>query len=123
MTTSAENGGRQAVYERAEAMGIELEKTWVATLDSRTRHSHVQLDGQTIPVDKKFSNADGELLFPADPDGSPENVYNCRCTMVTSIKGFKRDMSSRQMGESLGNWSYETWKKNAEEQLERRKKR
>lgn len=122
MTTSAENGGRQAVYEEAEAMGIELEKTWVATLDDRTRDSHVELDGQTIPVDQKFKNADGELMFPADPDGTPENVYNCRCTMITSIKGHKRDLSSRQMGPSLGNWSYETWKKNAMEQIEARKK-
>lgn len=122
MTTSAENGGRQAVYEEAEAMGIELEKTWVATLDDRTRDSHVELDGQTIPVDEKFKNADGELMFPADPDGTPENVYNCRCTMVTSVKGFKRDMSSRQMGPSLGNWSYETWKKDALEHIAERKK-
>lgn len=122
MTTAAENGGRQAVYEEAEEMGIELQKTWVATLDDRTRASHVELDGETVPVDEKFSNSDGELMYPADPDGDPENVYNCRCTLISSVKGYKPDLQSRVMGKSLGNWSYETWKKDAEERTAARKK-
>ena len=80
MTTSAENAGRLDSYRRAKDMGIEVMKTWVATLDSRTRHTHRMIDGETVDVDEPFSNG---LMFPADPDGDPEEVYNCRCTLVT----------------------------------------
>lgn len=122
MTTSAENGGRMAVYEEAEKMGIELQKTWVATLDERTRDSHIELDGVTIPIDQKFENSDGELMYPADPNGDAANVYNCRCTLITTIKNHGRDLTTRQMGERLGNMSYEEWKNEAAARIEARKK-
>lgn len=123
MTTAAENGGRQAVYEDAEAMGIELQKTWVATLDDRTRDAHIELDGVTVPVDEKFTNSIGDIMYPADPSADGENCYNCRCTLISSVKGYKRDTSSRAMSGSLGNWTYETWKKDAMERIEEKKKR
>ena len=44
MMTSAENAGRQNAYNRAQNMGIKLKKTWVATFDGRTRHTHRQMD-------------------------------------------------------------------------------
>ena len=56
MVTSAENKGRQDSYARAEADGIILERAWLATNDSRTRHSHAVLDGETKPIDAPFSN-------------------------------------------------------------------
>lgn len=82
--TSAENGGRQASYNRAKAMGIKVKKEWMATLDSRTRHEHGQADGQQVEVDKPFDVGGEELMFPGDmANGSPWNLYNCRCSMVT----------------------------------------
>jgi len=81
--TSAENGGRQASYNRAKAMGIKVKKQWMATIDGRTRHEHGQADGQEVDVDKPFDVGGEKLMFPGDMSGSPENVYNCRCTMVT----------------------------------------
>lgn len=115
MTTSAECAGRQDRYEEAEEKyGIQMQKTWIATLDDRTRDEHAELDGVTIDVDEKFKNGLGELMYPCDPDGDPENVYNCRCTMVSSIKGYARDMSRRQMGSGISGMSYEKWKEDAE---------
>lgn len=96
MTTSAENGGRMASYHDAEEMGIEMMKTWVATLDDRTRDAHAELDGVTIPVDEPFRNSIGDIMFPADPDADGENVYNCRCTLIASIKNVPRNMAIRQ---------------------------
>ena len=87
MVTGAENKGRQDSYARAEADGIILERTWVATNDSRTRHSHAVLDGETRPIDTPFSNG---LMYPGDPDGEPSEVYNCRCTVAAVVKGFKK---------------------------------
>ena len=41
-------------YVAAEKMGIKLKKSWLATLDNRTRHAHAMLDGQTVDIDKPF---------------------------------------------------------------------
>ena len=87
IVTGAENKGRQDSYARATADGIILERTWVATNDSRTRHSHAVLDGETRQIDTPFSNG---LMYPGDPDGEPSEVYNCRCTLIAKVKGFKK---------------------------------
>ena len=87
IVTGAENKGRQDSYARAEADGIILQKEWVSTNDGRTRHSHAMLDGAIVDQDKKFENG---LMFPGDPSGRPEEVYNCRCTLVAKVNGFKK---------------------------------
>lgn len=83
--TSAENGGRMDTYDAAEAMGIRLQKEWVATHDTRTRESHGRIDGERVNKDAAFSNG---CRFPGDPDGAPEEVYNCRCTMVAFLPDY-----------------------------------
>jgi uncharacterized protein with gpF-like domain len=88
-TTSAQNGGRQDSYERAEAMGIDLEKEWMATLDERTRTEHQELDGQRVATDKPFEVAGYKIKYPGDSSAPACMVYNCRCTMVASLKGFE----------------------------------
>ena len=87
IVTGAENKGRQDSYARAEADGIILQKEWIATNDSRTRHSHAVLDGAIVDQDKKFDNG---LMYPGDPSGRPEEVYNCRCTIAAKVNGFKK---------------------------------
>ena len=87
IVTGAENKGRQDSYARAEADGIILAKEWISTNDSRTRHSHAVLDGAIVDQDKKFDNG---LMYPGDPSGSPEEVWNCRCTVAAVVKGFKK---------------------------------
>ena len=87
IVTGAENKGRQDSYARAEADGIILQKEWVSTNDSRTRHSHAVLDGAIVDQNKKFDNG---LMFPGDPNGRPDEVYNCRCTVAAIVKGFKK---------------------------------
>ena len=90
IVTGAENKGRMDSYKRAEADGIILEKEWIATSDSRTRDWHEELDGVTIPIDEPFENAIGKIMFPGDPSADGANVYNCRCTLVSKVKGFKK---------------------------------
>lgn len=79
MMTGAQNSGRMAAYERADKLGIKIQKEWMATLDHRTRDSHQQMDGERMDWKKPFSN---KLMYPGDPEGEPAEVYNCRCTMV-----------------------------------------
>lgn len=105
-TTAAENKGRVDSYERAKALGIELEKEWMATPDGRTRDSHVDLDGERCPVDGTFSNG---CRYPGDPVGDPAEVYNCRCTLVAAVK--KRDYSNDARFTRLPEgMTYDDWK-------------
>ena len=96
IVTGAENKGRQYSYARAEADGIILAKEWVSTNDSRTRHSHAALDGAIVDQDKKFGNG---LMYPGDPSGRPEEVWNCRCSVAAVVKGFKKAQVQKAMAE------------------------
>lgn len=96
IVTGAENKGRQDSYARAEADGIILQKEWLATNDGRTRHSHAVLDGAIVDQDKKFDNG---LMYPGDPSGRPEEVYNCRCTLVAKVNGFKKAQVQKAIAE------------------------
>ena len=89
MVTSAENKGRQDGFERAAAMGIILEREWIATSDGRTRDWHRELDGVTVRVDEPFENAIGKIMYPGDPSANGANVWNCRCTIAAKVLGFK----------------------------------
>ena len=84
-TAGSVNMGQNATYK---AYGIQ-QKEWLATIDNRTRDSHLWLHETRIPIDDMFEvPADGGLdymLYPADPSGSAENVCNCRCTIAPVI--------------------------------------
>ena len=111
--TSAENAGRMDAYHRAQDEGIELQKTWIATLDDRTRHWHRELDGQTVGIDEPFNNEYGDIMYPGDPDAEDgANIWNCRCAMITQIAGFERDVEDLDLryDANLNGMSYEEWK-------------
>lgn len=63
----------------AKDKGCDVVKQWDATLDDRTRESHVAVDGQIKELDKPFSNG---LDFPGDPSGGAAEVVNCRCAIL-----------------------------------------
>jgi uncharacterized protein with gpF-like domain len=85
--TSAQNAGRQQSYIEAKAKGIECVKQWLATNDDRTRPDHFEADGQIVEIGSTFIVGGEELEYPGDPEGSPEQTYNCRCTMVCIVEG------------------------------------
>ena len=86
MFTSAENHGRLDSYKNLQDQGVVLKKEWIATPDDRTRPSHIDIDGEQVDPDERFSNG---CMFPGDGDGPSEEVWMCRCTMGTEIVGFK----------------------------------
>ncbi len=122
MMTSAQNGGRIDAYHRAEDMGIELLKVWIATPDRRVRDSHALLDGEERSTDEEFSNG---LKYPGDPHGAPEELYGCRCSLGTQVKGTRRvdltDLSQRHS--RLDGQTYEEWKEEHRQRIERRESR
>lgn len=57
----------------------ELDKVWIATIDSRTRPTHFAADGQRAPLAGSFTVGGTHLAYPADPTGPAAEVRNCRC--------------------------------------------
>lgn len=66
--------------QAAQQSGLELEKVYLATEDSKTRPAHAKADGQIVAMGQPFIVGDEELMYPGDPSGSAGNVINCRCT-------------------------------------------
>lgn len=64
---------------KAQEKGRDVLKQWDAPLDSNTRESHSQVDGEIRDLDKPFSNG---LMFPGDPSGGAAEVINCRCALL-----------------------------------------
>ena len=107
MTTSARNAGRNDAYERAARLGVKQIREWCATHDGRTRDSHRWLDREQRAIGEPFSNG---LLYPADPNGAPAEVYNCRCR----IKSIPQGLTPRARAtydDTIMGMSYEEWKK------------
>ena len=119
MTTSAQNGGRIDSYKRAESMGIKMMQVWLSTLDNRTRHEHILLDGQKRKVGEPFE-VDGEkIYFPGDPSAEPYLTYNCRCTLIGEVKGIDYKLSDASQRDSkLGDMTYDEWKVSKQRQDE-----
>ena len=79
------------VYNTAAADGIEeyrretgkaVSKTSHTMMDERVRDTHIDLEGQTVPVNERFYANDGDsALFPGGFD-NPENNVNCRCWLT-----------------------------------------
>lgn len=63
----------------AKKRGADIVKQWDSTLDSHTRKSHQQLDGEIKELEEEFSNG---LMYPGDPNGDASEVCNCRCAML-----------------------------------------
>ena len=85
-TLRASNVGSMHLFEGWGAR----QKEWLATGDNRTRAAHMAAWGRyteggtpgPIPMDQPFI-VDGEaLMYPGDPNGSPGNTINCRCTLL-----------------------------------------
>lgn len=89
MVTSAENEGRIDMMKDAEKDGIILKKKWLSTRGNRTREWHAELNGVEKSIDEPFENDFGKIMYPGDPSADGANVYNCRCTLTTEIKGLR----------------------------------
>lgn len=103
--TRIENAARIDSFKEGEEMGLKLKKTWVATLDNRTRPSHRELNGETVDIDEPFSNG---LQYPA-ADGDAAEVVGCRCTLTTEFQGFTKHKLEKELDEKFKKTSWEAW--------------
>ena len=80
------NAGAYAASLDAEEQGIKITRMWLAALDSKTRDSHAELDGQEVGVDEPFRINGAEAMFPGD-FGIAEEDINCRCSVIDLVNG------------------------------------
>jgi len=75
--TEIHNSHNTAVMDTYQELGVEYTMWISAGDDGRTRDSHLEVDGEIIPIGGTYSNG---LKFPGDTDGPIEEWINCRCS-------------------------------------------
>lgn len=66
----------------SQVLGTGSRMRWVSRKDSRTRPSHREADGQTVPPNTPFMVGGYYLQGPGDPSGPPAETRGCRCVVV-----------------------------------------
>ena len=74
--TEIHNSHNTAVMDTYQEYGVEY-TMWIAADDERTRESHLEINGEIIPMGGTYSNG---LKYPGDTDGPIEEWINCRCS-------------------------------------------
>lgn len=83
-TVTSANG---AAIINAKETGLQMKKTWISIVDKRTRHSHLNVNGDSVDLDAAFNVNGTHMQQPGvrtQPDGTPvpgDEVINCRCTV------------------------------------------
>lgn len=100
----------ELMQDAADAGAREF-KRWDATLDSKTRESHRDLDGQLRRPGESFAPG---IYKPGD--GGPAESINCRCALVPVHDGFgpefpvRRDNDARKSIPYMTYREWEAWK-------------
>ena len=77
-TISAAN---TAAYDMLGRVNAKVQ--WLTSRDGKVRDTHQLLEGNTRPHGEPFITASGAtLLYPGDPGGPPEEIIQCRCTLI-----------------------------------------
>ncbi len=101
--TEIHNAATYAMQETAEEIsdqtGITITREWVAVEDERTRESHAVADGQIVGIDEPFEVDGEELDRPGADNGSPENVINCRCTVIYNTTDSSGNVTDTEQGD------------------------
>lgn len=69
-------------YDDAVGRGFKY-KSWHGVLDNRERPTHVDSEGQTVPIDEDFFVGENSYFIvprvPSEMGAEPEEYVNCRC--------------------------------------------
>lgn len=62
--------------------GRPVSKTWLATMDARTRPDHWRADRSSVALDEAFLVGGFPMQYPGDPAAPAHLVVQCRCAMT-----------------------------------------
>lgn len=88
--TEVIGASNQSTFEAVKSAGVEIEKKWL-TGGTNIRPSHKAAEAQGwIDFNEQFkvksNNGYDMMLHPGDPNGSAENVINCKCVLIFRAK-------------------------------------
>lgn len=76
------SASNRASQEAALSTGFRMRKYWSTSGLANVRDSHLQAEANSLDgleMNERFSNG---LMYPGDPAGPPEEICNCRCTVL-----------------------------------------
>ncbi|PCH13878.1 NAD(+)--arginine ADP-ribosyltransferase EFV [Streptococcus parauberis] len=113
---------RQKAQIEAETLDIQFEKQWVATLDTRTRHNHANLDGVRVNPDGYFT-INGHRTKQPHMFGLASEDVNCRCRTISVLLDDDEPMLRRdnETGEVVEYKNYRDWEKHRKKMEEKAK--
>mgnify|MGYP001562304618 CR=1 FL=1 len=91
---AATNRGALEAYGQS---GVVESKVWIATMDDRTRDTHAEANGQTVPLEAPFLVGGESIMAPGE--GEPANSINCILPGNTVMAG---GICSSSMAEYAG---------------------
>lgn len=80
--TESHNASTAATQAAAESSEVPMKREWVASMGERTRDDHREANGQLVGMYEPFKVGGESLMYPGDPNGSAEQVINCRCVVA-----------------------------------------
>lgn len=114
-TESHRNQSQGAIdsMQHAQDNGLKMVKVWQATLDTHTRDSHQDMDGQKVAIDEPFvfvsgDNKGDEVEGPG-LSGIAEEDINCRCTVREEIAGYEPEVRAARDEGIIPYTTYEDW--------------
>lgn len=99
----------QLSSERAQSLGIDMEKRWLSTLDGKTRSDHRALDGQQVPIDGEFK-INGHSAKQPRMFGVASEDIRCRCTSINIVNGIAPELrKDNETGKMVKYKNYNEW--------------
>lgn len=100
-------------YKELDKLNIKYSKTWLSTLDYKTRDDHIKLDNQKADKDGYFKVNGYKTLAPKLFGVAKEDI-NCRCTTLAIFDNIKYGERRENIFKKdiINNVSYDTWLKN-----------
>ncbi len=99
--------------QKLQEKGVEAKRMWVSTLDSKTRDTHRELDGQIEDKDGYFHIRGLKTQAPGMFGVASEDI-RCRCTTIFVFEGSEPRMRMIQ-GKGISDYiTYSEWKKKKE---------
>lgn len=105
--TEAHRIRETASYEsalHADKRGVKMVKTWNSVNDERSRDSHRQMDGKTVPVDKDFVLPSGATGEAPGRTGSAREDINCRCFASYEVVAIEKPKHGELEGITYSDW-------------------
>lgn len=84
--TEVMTASNQGSLKGARDLEVPTNKIWIATVDERSRSWHAAMNGKEVDINEAFDVSGVPMECPGDPDGLPEDIINCRCTIAYRVR-------------------------------------